>query len=132
MGILFVWLLPLPYDWHRLSDEHRTECGISVSFYFSQDLSHHLLIYALLKNIRPDHLGIVIYYPFLFKLNNEENELNIDDWYWNELKSIIELFENTIPLRYQLDFHWSSRSIDQICLWDSNKFYLIFLFFSWT
>ncbi|CAF4454914.1 unnamed protein product, partial [Adineta steineri] len=35
--------LSLPYDRYRLSNEHRTGRGTSISFDFSQDLSHHFL-----------------------------------------------------------------------------------------
>ena len=43
--------LPLPYDRYRLSDEHRTGRGTSISFDFGQDLSHHFLHYASSNNI---------------------------------------------------------------------------------
>ena len=51
MIVILIDLLPLPYDRYRLSDEHRTGRGISVSFDFGQDLSHHFLAYASSNNI---------------------------------------------------------------------------------
>ena len=52
---------------------------------------------------------------FLFKLTNGEKDLcigmNIDNRYRDELKSIIGLFENIIPLRCQLDPHWSCEQL---------------------
>jgi fengycin family lipopeptide synthetase D len=103
--------LPLPYDRYRLSDEHRTGRGTSVSFDFGQDLSHHFLAYASSSNIEPQHLALAIYYAFLFKLTNGERdlciEMNTDGRYKEELMSVIGMFVNAIPLRCQLDPHLS-------------------------
>ncbi len=103
--------LPLPYDRHRLADEHRTGRGTSVSFNFGQDLSHHFLSYASSNNITLEYLALTCYYAFLFKLTNGEKDLcigmNTDGRYKEELMSVIGIFVNTIPLRCQLDPHWS-------------------------
>jgi non-ribosomal peptide synthetase component F len=112
--------LPLPYDRYRLSDEHRTYRGISVSFDFSQHLSHHFLSYISLNNINPRHLTLALCYAFLFKMTNGERDLcvgmNVNNRYKDELKSIIGLFENIIPLRCQLDSHWSfHRLVEHVC-----------------
>ncbi|CAF1551741.1 unnamed protein product, partial [Adineta steineri] len=78
---------------------------------FGQDLSHHFLTYASSNNIKHEHLALATYFIFLFKLTNGEKDLcismNVDNRYKDELKSIIGLFENVIPLRCQLDPHWS-------------------------
>ncbi|CAF4299583.1 unnamed protein product, partial [Adineta steineri] len=91
--------------------EHRTGRGTSFSFDFGQDLSHHFLIHASSNNIPLEHLTFAIYFIFLFKLTNGQTDLclatNINNnRYRDELKSIIGLFENVIPLRCQLDPHW--------------------------
>ncbi|CAF4098502.1 unnamed protein product [Adineta steineri] len=103
--------LSLPYDRHRLINEHRTDRATSISFEFGQDLSHHFLMYASSNNIKHEHLALAIYFLFLFKLTNGDKDLciamNIDNRYRDELKSIIGLFENVVPLRCQLDPHWS-------------------------
>ncbi|CAF4072861.1 unnamed protein product, partial [Adineta steineri] len=103
--------LSLPYDRYRLSNEHRSNRTTSISLDFGQDLSHHFLLYASSNNIKQEHLALAIYFILLFKLTNSEKDLctsmNIDNRYRNELKSIIGLFENVIPLRCQLDPHWS-------------------------
>jgi non-ribosomal peptide synthetase component F len=103
--------LPLPFDRYRLSDEHRTGRGTSISFNFDQDLSYHILSYASSKNIKSEYLALTIYYAFLFKLTNGEKDLcigiNTDGRYTDEFKSIIGMFVNAIPLRCQLDPHWS-------------------------
>jgi non-ribosomal peptide synthetase component F len=111
--------IPLPYDRYRLSDEHRTGRGTSVSFDFGQDLSDHFLMYALSNNISPQHLALACYYAFLFKLTNGERDLcvgmYINNRWRDELKSMIGLFENIIPLRCQLDLHWSfSRLVEHV------------------
>jgi non-ribosomal peptide synthetase component F len=103
--------LPLPYDRYRLSNEHRTGRVTSISFDFGQDLSSRFLACASSNNIQPQHLALACYYVVLFKLTNGERDLcigmNVDNRYRDELKSIIGIFENIIPLRCQLDPYWS-------------------------
>ncbi|CAF3878585.1 unnamed protein product [Adineta steineri] len=108
--------LSLPFDRYRLSNEHQTGRGTSISFDFGQDLSHDFLTYASSNNISPEHLIFAIYFIFLFKLTNGQTDLclamNINNnRYRDELKSIIGLFENVIPLRCQLDPHWCFRQL---------------------
>ncbi|CAF1459222.1 unnamed protein product, partial [Adineta steineri] len=104
--------LSLPFDRYRLANEHRTGRGTSICFDFGQDLSHDFLIQASSNNISLEHLTFAVYFIFLFKLTNGQTDLclarNIkNNRYRDELKSIIGLFENIIPLRCQLDPHWS-------------------------
>ncbi|CAF4156926.1 unnamed protein product, partial [Adineta steineri] len=103
--------LSLPYDRYRLSKEHRTGRGTSISFDFSQDLSHDFLIHASSNNISLEHLALATYYVFLFKLANGEKDLcigiNTHGRYRDELRSIIGMFVNAVPLRCQLDPHLS-------------------------
>ncbi|CAF4173904.1 unnamed protein product, partial [Adineta steineri] len=103
--------LSLPFDRYRLANEHRTGRGTSISFDFGQNLSHDLLTHASSNNISLQHLTFAIYFIFLFKLTNGQTDLclamNINNnRYRDELKSLIGLFENVIPLRCQLDPHW--------------------------
>ncbi|CAF3886038.1 unnamed protein product [Adineta steineri] len=103
--------LSLPYDRCRLTNEHRSGRGTSISFDFGQDLSHDFLTHASSNDTPLEHLTFAIYYIFLFKLTNGQTDLclamNINNnRYRDELKSIIGLFENVIPLRCQLDPHW--------------------------
>ncbi|CAF4178253.1 unnamed protein product, partial [Adineta steineri] len=103
--------LSLPFDRYRLANEHRTDRGTSISFDFGQDLSHHFLIHASSNNISLEHLTFAVYFIFIFKLTKGQTDLclgmNINNnRYRDELKSIIGLFENVIPLRCQLDPHW--------------------------
>ncbi|CAF1430650.1 unnamed protein product, partial [Adineta steineri] len=103
--------LSLPFDRYRLTNEHRTSHATSLSFDFGQDLSHDFLIHASSNNISLEYLTFAIYFIFLFKLTNGQTDLCIalninNNRYRDELKSIIGLFENIIPLRCQLDPHW--------------------------
>jgi non-ribosomal peptide synthetase component F len=109
--------LPLPFDRYRLLEEHRTGRGTSISFDFSQDLSHHFLSYASTNDITLEYLALSCYYAFLFKLSNGERDLcigmNTHGRYKEELMSVIGMFVNAIPLRCQLDPHWSFQQLVQ-------------------
>ncbi|CAF1464388.1 unnamed protein product, partial [Adineta steineri] len=112
--------LPLPFDRYRLVDEDRTGRGISVFVDFGEDLSHYFLHYASSMNIELEHLVFAIYYAFMFKLTNGETDLcvavNIDSRHKDEFKTAIGLFGNIVPLRCQLDPHWSFRRlIEHVC-----------------
>ena len=104
-------LLPLPYDRHRLTNEHRTGRAAFISFDIDNDLSHNLLTYALSNSVSMEHVSLAVYYLFLFKMTNGEKDLcigmNTDGRYRDELKSVIGMFVNAIPLRCQLNPHWS-------------------------
>ncbi|CAF1420124.1 unnamed protein product [Adineta steineri] len=103
--------LPLPFDRYRLTDENRTGSGITVSFDFDKDLSHHFLTYAISNEIEPRDVALSCYYAFLFKLTNGKRDMcigiNTDGRYKQELLSVIGMFVNAIPSRCQLDSHWS-------------------------
>ncbi|CAF4252044.1 unnamed protein product, partial [Adineta steineri] len=103
--------LSLPFDRYRLANEHRTGRGTSISFDFGQDLSHDFLIYASSNNVSLEQLALATYYVFLFKLTNGQTDLcigiNTHGRYRDEFESIIGMFVNAIPLRYQLDPHLS-------------------------
>lgn len=103
--------LALPYDRHRLSNEHRTGRGTSISFDLGQHLSHDLVTYASSNHIELEHLALAIYYLFLFKLSNGQQDLcigmNTHGRYRDEFHKIIGMFVNAIPVRCQLDPCWS-------------------------
>jgi hypothetical protein len=103
--------LPLPFNRYRLADEHRSGRGTSVSFDFSQDLSHQFLSYASANDTTLEYLALTCYYVFLFKLSNGERDLcigmNTHGRYKEELISVIGMFVNAIPLRCQMDPYWS-------------------------
>ncbi|CAF1312203.1 unnamed protein product [Adineta steineri] len=62
---------------HRVSDEHRTSRGTSISFQFDKELSKAFLIYTSTYNIKLEYLALASYYTFLFKLANNENNIYI-------------------------------------------------------
>jgi non-ribosomal peptide synthetase component F len=99
--------LPLPYDRYRLSDDHRSGRGRSISLDFSQNLSHQFLVYASSNDITLNCLALTFYYTFLFKLTNGEKDLcigiNTHGRYKEELMSVIGMFVNAIPVRCQID-----------------------------
>ncbi|CAF4070993.1 unnamed protein product [Adineta steineri] len=104
--------LLLPFDRYRLANEHQTGHTTTISFDFGQDLSYDFLTHASSNNISLQHLTFAIYFFFLFNLTNGQTDLCVgmninNNRYRDELKSIIGLFENIIPLRCQLDPHWS-------------------------
>ena len=111
--------LALPYDRYRLVNEHRTGRGTSISFDFGQRLSNQFLTYASSNNIALEHLALACYYVFLFKATNGERDLcvgmNTHGRYRQELMSVIGMFVNAIPLRYQLNPHlFFHQLVDQV------------------
>ncbi|CAF5113319.1 unnamed protein product, partial [Rotaria sp. Silwood1] len=112
-------LLSLPFDRHRLSEENRTGRGTSVCFDFGEDLSQAFIAYSSSYDITVEQLALASYYAFLFKLTNGESDLcvgmNVHGRYREELMSVIGMFVNAIPLRCQLNVHWSfSQLIDHV------------------
>ncbi|CAF0886735.1 unnamed protein product [Adineta steineri] len=103
--------LQLPFDRHRVSDEHRTGRGTSISFQFDNDLSKAFLIYASTYNIKLEYLALASYYTFLFKLANNENDIcivmNNHGRSKPELMSIIGMFVNALPMRCQINSNHS-------------------------
>ncbi|CAF0805490.1 unnamed protein product [Adineta ricciae] len=99
--------LSLPFDRHRLPDEHRTGRGISVSFRFEKDLSGAFITYASVNNIQLEHLALASYFIFLFKLTNSEDDICIVMNHHGrckpELMSIIGMFVNAIPMRCKIN-----------------------------
>src|SRR5579862_5340174 len=109
--------LPLPYDRYRLSNEHRTGRGITISFGFDEYLSQTLISFASSKNIKVEYVAMATYYAFLFKLTNGEKDLcigiNTHGRYKEELMPVIGMFVNAIPLRCQLEPCWSFHQLVQ-------------------
>ncbi|CAF3980841.1 unnamed protein product, partial [Adineta steineri] len=102
--------LSLPYDRYRLTTEYRSGRGTSISFNLDRDLCGTFLHYTSSQNISLEHLALSMYFVFLFKLTNGDTDLcigmNVDGRYRDELRSVIGMFVNAIPLRCQLDPQW--------------------------
>ncbi|CAF3334935.1 unnamed protein product [Rotaria sp. Silwood2] len=107
--------LPLPVDRQRISDDYRTGRGTTVSFDFGEELSRAFLARVSMCNTTPEYMTLACYYAFLFKLTNGEKDLcigrNTHGRYKPELMSLIGMFVNAIPLRCQLDPHWSFKRL---------------------
>ncbi|CAF1578576.1 unnamed protein product, partial [Adineta steineri] len=102
--------LSLPYDRYRPTNEYRSGFGTSISFNLDRDLCDTFLDYTSSQNISLEHLALTMYFVFLFKLTNGDTDLcfgmNVDGRYRDELRSVIGMFVNAIPLRCQLDPQW--------------------------
>ncbi|CAF4181041.1 unnamed protein product, partial [Adineta steineri] len=102
--------LSLPYDRYRPTNDYQSGFGTSVSFDLDRDLCDTFLQYTSSQNISLEHLALSMYFVFLFKLTNGETDLcigmSIDGRYRDELRSVIGMFVNAIPLRCQLDPQW--------------------------
>lgn len=103
--------LSLPYDRYYGTNNNQIGSSIRTSIKLNDHLSHQILNYSLLNNIPIQHLLMSTYFILLLKLTNGERNLcigtNVDNRYKSELKSMIGLFENLIPVRCQLEPHWS-------------------------
>ncbi|CAF1344781.1 unnamed protein product [Adineta steineri] len=103
--------LQLSFDRHRVFDEHRTGRETSISFQFDNDLSKAFLTSASTYNIKLEYLALVSYYPFLFKLANNESDIcivmNNHGRSKPELMSIIRMFVNALPMRCQINSNHS-------------------------
>ena len=99
----------------------------SISFDFGQDFSQAFSYHdASSNNISLEHLALASYYAFLFKLTNGERDLcigmNTHGRYREEMMSVIGMFVNAIPLRCQLDPHWSFyQLIKHVCEIETNS-----------
>ena len=102
--------LALPYDRYRLVGEHRSGRSTCVSFDFGEHLSDEFVSYASSNGMSVGHLALGYYYVLLLKLTNGERDIcvgmNVDNRSRDEVKSVIGLFENTIPLRCEVDPKW--------------------------
>ena len=102
--------LALPYDRYRLVGEHRSGRSTCVSFDFGEHLSDEFVSYASSNGMSVGHLALGCYYVLLLKLTNGERDIcvgmNVDNRSRDEVKSVIGLFENTIPLRCEVDPKW--------------------------
>ena len=99
--------LALPFDRHRLSDSERSGRASVVEFTFSEDLSRLFLAYASSQSVTPFQLGLAVFYAFLFKLSNGQQDLCIAsinaNRYRAELRDMIGMFVATLPYRIQID-----------------------------
>ena len=107
--------LVLPVDRHRLSNSERSGRASIAHFSFDEHLSHSFLSYASSHDVTPFQLGLTLFYAFLFKLTNGQQDLCVAsvnaNRYRPELQDIIGMFVATLPYRIQLD---ASASFEQL------------------
>ncbi|CAF2998478.1 unnamed protein product [Rotaria sp. Silwood2] len=99
--------LLLPVDRHRLSNNQRSGRASVAEISFDEHLSHSFLTYASSHNVTPFQLGLAVFYTFLFKVSNGQQDLCIAgvnaNRYRIELQDLIGMFVATLPYRIQLD-----------------------------
>ncbi|CAF4876418.1 unnamed protein product, partial [Rotaria sp. Silwood2] len=99
--------LLLPVDRHRLSKNQRSGRASVAEISFDEHLSHSFLTYASSHNVTPFQLGLAVFYTFLFKVSNGQQDLCIAgvnaNRYRIELQDMIGMFVATLPYRIQLD-----------------------------
>jgi non-ribosomal peptide synthetase component F len=104
-----------PVDRYRVADAERSSMASIVEFTFTDDLSCSFLHYASSHHITPFQLGLALFYAFLFKLSNGQNDLCITcinaNRYRAELRDLIGMFVATLPYRVDIDPH---DSFDQL------------------
>nr|ACD54728.1 non-ribosomal peptide synthetase, NRPS-like protein [Adineta vaga] len=99
--------LLLPANRYHNSTHNRSSFSTMIHYYFDDNLSQSFLAYASLHGVTPFHLGIAIFYVFLFKLNNDQNDFCVTclnaNRHRTELRDLIGMFVATLPYRIQFD-----------------------------
>ena len=99
--------LLLPFDRHRPSNSERSGRAAVAEFKFTDQLSRSFLDYASSHNTTPFQLGLAVFYAFLFKITNGQQDLCIGcvnaNRYRIELRDIIGMFVATLPYRIQVN-----------------------------
>ena len=116
--------LVLPFDRHRSTNDQRSGKASVAEFVFTEQLSRSFLDYASSLNVTPFQLGLAVFYVFLFKLANGQQDLCIGcvnaNRYRVELQDIIGMFVATLPYRIQVDpstsFKKLVEQVRNICL----------------
>ncbi|CAF1259371.1 unnamed protein product [Adineta steineri] len=117
----------LPFDRHRLLTDQHSGFAHLIDIPFDIDLIHSFLDYASSQDITPFQLGLTIFYTFLYKLSQNQNDLCIScihaNRYRTELQNLIGMFVATLPHRIQIHPAYSfNHLIKQV----QNEFYSIF------
>ncbi|CAF4229251.1 unnamed protein product, partial [Adineta steineri] len=96
----------LPFDRHRLLTDQHSGFAHLIDIPFDNDLIHSFLDYASSQDITPFQLGLTIFYTFLYKLSQNQNDLCIScihaNRYRTELQNLIGMFVATLPHRIQI------------------------------
>jgi hypothetical protein len=107
----FTRSLGLPVDRHCLPTDYRSGFYFATQINFDDDISTAFLDYVILHHVTPFQLAITIFYAFLFKLTDGQDDLCFNFLHANryraELQNIIGMFVATLPFRIHLNSHWS-------------------------
>lgn len=99
--------LTLSSDRYRVAGSERSSLASSIQSSVSDDLSRSILNYASSKQITLFQLGLSLFYAFLFKLSNADNDLCVAcinaNRYRTELRDLIGMFVATLPYRIRFD-----------------------------
>jgi fengycin family lipopeptide synthetase D len=103
----FEHLLAFPFDRRRLVGDQRSGQAFVTEIPIDEDLSQSFFTYASSHQMTPFQLGLAVYYIFLFKLCNGEEDICVTcinaNRYRAELHDLIGMFVATLPYRAQLD-----------------------------
>ena len=99
--------LALPVDHHRLPHQQRSGRACVAELIFDEQLTKSFLTYAASSNITTFQLGLALFYAFLFKVTDGQEDLCVGcvnaNRYRSELRDVIGMFVATLPYRLRLD-----------------------------
>ena len=99
--------LTLPVDRKLPSNDVYTGHGFTVDLHFDSHIVKTLVNYASHFNVTLYQICLTIYYVFLFKLTGGQQDLVVGtlqaNRYRPELRRLIGMFVNTIPMRIRVD-----------------------------
>ncbi|CAF4369522.1 unnamed protein product, partial [Adineta steineri] len=103
--------LSLSTDQHCLSNDQRSGFASIAQLSFDKNISKSFLNYVSTHQTTPFQLGMTLFYIFLFKLTQDQNDLCISchnaNRYKTELQNMMGMFISTLPYRMKLDSSWS-------------------------
>ena len=107
--------LLLPFDRHRLPHHQRSGKACMAELILDEQLTQSFLTHAASSNVTPFQLGLALFYAFLFKVTNGQEDLCVGcvnaNRYRSELRDLIGMFVATLPYRLRLD---PSASFEQL------------------
>ncbi|CAF1539915.1 unnamed protein product, partial [Adineta steineri] len=99
--------LSLSTDQHCLSNDQRSGFASIARISFYKNISKSFLNYVSTHQTTPFQLGMALFYIFLFKLTQDQNDLCISchnaNRYKTELQNMMGMFISTLPYRMKLD-----------------------------
>ncbi|CAF4234467.1 unnamed protein product, partial [Adineta steineri] len=103
--------LSLSTDQHCLCNDQRSGFASIAQISFDKNISKSFVNYASTHQTTPFQLGMALFYGFLFKLTQDQNDLCISchnaNRYKTELQNMIGMFVSTLPYRMKLNCNWS-------------------------